>query len=255
MHLNNSILTTKFEKKIISHCTEQNTKHYWYKRMRIPAEAQQYVNWATFKKTSTLLSSHKQLFIMKHSAGIAAIGQNMVRRKERTTDACPRCGSVDKHTEHIIQCPNENAEKAFNTAIANLETWLTKRTTVEIETVIKDLILEYRENQAPSTIENESVELQQARNRQRMVRLHPFLCGFLCMDWVTLQNTHLTKIGSRRCAKRWAAQLSGKLIEIIFDMWNHRNKILHKTDNNIMEQEQNELNNTIQTIYSDLPNM
>ena len=80
---------------------------------------------------------------MKHSAGIAATDPNMVRRKERTADACPRCGSVDKHTEHIIQCPNEIAKKIFDTAFADLETWLNKTTTVEIETAIKNLILEY----------------------------------------------------------------------------------------------------------------
>ena len=57
VYLNNSILTTNFEKKIISHCTEENTNHYWYKCMQIPTKAQQYVDWATFKKTSALLTT------------------------------------------------------------------------------------------------------------------------------------------------------------------------------------------------------
>ena len=88
-----------------------------------------------------------------------------------------------------------------------------------------------------------------------MIGIYPFLCRFLSTEWVTLQTIHLTKTGSRRCAKRWAAQLSEKLIEISFDMWNNCNKVLHKTDNNITEQHHNELNEKIQTIYSGLPNM
>ena len=65
----------------------------------------------------------------------------------------------------------------MDTAIADLENLLTKTTTAEIESVIKDLILEYWENQAPTTNKNESIELQQTKNRQRMIGLHPFLCG------------------------------------------------------------------------------
>ena len=81
------------------------------------------------------------------------------------------------------------------------------------------------------------------------------MCGFLCSDWVKLQTTHFEQIGSRRCAKKWAAQLAGKLIDIVFKMWNHKNKILHKKDNSITEQKHEELNKTIEQIYLDLPNM
>ena len=120
---------------------------------------------------------------------------------------------------------------------------------------IIELILEYRENREPTPLENETSKLNQAQHRQRTIGLHPFLCGFLCQDWVKLQHAYLTKSGSRRCANRWVAQLLEKLIKIIFDMWNHRNKVLHKKDNTITERQHNNLNETIQSIYSDLPNM
>ena len=132
---------------------------------------------------------------------------------------------------------------------------LTKTTTSEIKKTITELILEYRENREPTPIENETSKLNQAKYRQRTTGLHPFLCGFLCQDWVTLQHAYLTKSGSRRCANRWVAQLSEKLIKIIFDMWNHQNEVLHKKDNTITERQHNDLNETIQSIYLDLPNM
>ena len=79
--------------------------------------------------------------------------------------------------------------------------------------------------------------------------------GFLCSDWVKRQTTHLERTGSRWCANKWAAQLAGRLIDIVFEMWNHRNETLHKKDNSITEQKHEELNKTIEQIYSDLPNM
>ena len=255
VQLNDSIVTTKFEKKIISHCTDGATQQYWYKRMNIPAEAEHYVDWKNFQKTTSLLPSYRQLFIMKHSAGITATGRNMVRRNERNTDTCPRCGSKDEHTEHVIRCPHDTAQKIFITALEDLETWLHNTTSKEITTAIKELVIEYRSNHKHPTKQHETDEIQQAIHNQRMIGLYPFVCGFLCTDWVTLQTTYLTKTGSRRCPKRWTAQLSGKLIDIIFEMWNHRNEVLHKEENNIKEKQHKDLNETIHAIWSDLPNM
>ena len=86
----------------------------------IQEEAQQYMDWKIFTRTTSLLSSTKQLFILKHSAGIAATGRNMVRQKERTTDECPRYGAPDEHIEHIIQCTNDDAGKIFLTALEEI---------------------------------------------------------------------------------------------------------------------------------------
>ena len=70
-----------------------------------------------------------------------------------------------------------------------------------------------------------------------------------------MQTTHLQQIGSRRCANQWIAQLSVKLTDLLFDMWNHQNEILHNQENNIVEQQHNDLNKSINQIYRDLPNM
>ena len=66
-----------------------------------------------FEKTTSFLSSSRQLFIMKHSARISATGQNMVRRKERDTEECPRCGARDEDNKHIMTCKDKQAESIF----------------------------------------------------------------------------------------------------------------------------------------------
>ena len=173
--------------------------------MQIPSEAQQYVDWKTFKKTSKTLSSQRQLFILKHSAGIAATGRNMVRRNERSTDSCPRCGSRDEHMEHIILCPHDDTKRIFNIALEELETWLSKTTNTEIKQTILEMIQEYRENKEPKHHSNIS-RLHQVKHNQQLIGTYPFMCGFLCKDWVQVQQDHLTRMGSRRCAQSWATQ-------------------------------------------------
>ena len=88
-----------------------------------------------------------------------------------------------------------------------------------------------------------------------MMSLYPFMCGILTSDWVDLQTTYFNKIGSWKCPQRWASQLASKLIKIIYDMWNHRNKVLYQKDNSITEDKYKEQNEQIQRIYEDLPNM
>ena len=55
--LNKTIVATKFEKKIIAHCTEKDSKQYWYKQMGIPEVIQAHMDWTTFMKITSALSS------------------------------------------------------------------------------------------------------------------------------------------------------------------------------------------------------
>ena len=223
--------------------------------MGIPEKIQTHMDWKTFKKTTSTLLKHRQLFILKHSAGTAVTGRNMVQRKERSTSKCPRCGAQDEHMEHIIQCPDPDANKTFSTAFADMGIWLSKMTTKEIETAITDLVLECRQDTNiqdmgdNSNNDNINGNICQAMERQQKIGLHAFMCGFLCSNWISLQSIHLQQTGLRRCANKWATQLVGKLIDIIFDMWNHQNEVLHKKDKH------EEMNRTIEQLFSDLPNM
>ena len=128
-----------------------------------------------------------------------------------------------------------------------------KDITKDIGTAITNLVLEYRQGdgntEKEKNINNE--EILQAMNRQWAIGFYPWICGFMCSDWARLQDTHFEQIGSRRCPKQWtAAQLAEKLIDIIFDQWNHSNEILHKHENTITEKKHNELNTNIQTILA-----
>ena len=205
------------------------------------------------------MSANKHLFILKHSAGISATGRNMVRRKERESGECPRCGSRDEHTEHIILCPQEDATSRFNTAVEEIRDWLDTSTDDDIKEAIMELISEYRTGSTHPDVNETDDEFAHptdiTKRNQREIGLHAFMCGFLCKDWAKQQATYFERRGSRKCARTWVAQLAGKLIDIIFDMWTHRNDTLHNQNNKIKEQRHDELNKEIKTIYSDLPPM
>jgi hypothetical protein len=50
-----------------------------------------------------------------------------------------------------------------------------------------------------------------------------------------VQQAYLQQIGSRRTGKRWVIELIKKLWHFAWDLWEHRNGILHKQNNISLE--------------------
>ena len=211
------------------------------------------IDWEVFQKTTKSLSPHQQLFISKHCAGISATGRNMLRREHRDSDECPRCGMSDEHCEHIILCKHKEASEVFMTAFADLGLWLQKTTSPEIEAVVTDAVLAYRDSTAMEIEDYEDTDITGALRQQLQIGLFPFLCGFLGTNWSKVQQAYLDDIGSRWCGKKWASQLSVKLIVIVQDMWTHRNDTLHGKKNTINDRLHEEINDLIEETYTLIP--
>ena len=57
------------------------------------------------------------------------------------------------------------------------------------------------------------------------------LCGFLSPSLIDLQSSHYKSISSTRSATRWATLLITSLWDIVHQLWNHRNDIIHSNNN------------------------
>jgi hypothetical protein len=56
---------------------------------------------------------------------------------------------------------------------------------------------------------------------------HNFLQGRVACQFETLQQKHLTDKNSTQTDKRWTIEIIKKLTKVAWDMWDHRNDILH----------------------------
>ena len=211
------------------------------------------VDWKIFMKTMSYLSPPQQLFIMKHCAGISAMGQNMLRKGERTISHCPWCNQVDEHGEHIVLCQGKSAQETFLTAFTELEFWLQRTTRPEIETAITDIIWAYRNELEIDPDKYDDTPVRAALREQINIGMYPFLCGFVSTKWAEVQQTHINEKASWRCRKKWTAQLCVTLIEIIHNMWTDRNDILHKNENMVKEEENKWVDRSIKDIYESMP--
>ena len=63
--------------------------------------------------------------------------------------------------------------------------------------------------------------------------------GVLPQQWVSYQDTYYQSTGKLSNGKRWATQLILKLLNIAWDLWEHRNGIVHTKDQNQLLQSVN----------------
>jgi hypothetical protein len=80
--------------------------------------------------------------------------------------------------------------------------------------------------------------------------------GRLSFEWEECQQSYLSFIHSHRTGKRWVVQLIMKLWGIAWDMWGHRNGILHQTTvNHVAISDNRDLDLRVQSLYSKLLDM
>ena len=178
----------------------------------------------------------------------------MFQRKQQDTDQCPRCGEPNEDQNHVFQCKGPGTTIAFNTGLAELSHWLSKSTSQGISTAIIALLTSIRNNdQDYETPEDTNPLIAIAIQKQLSLGDASTPSGLLCVQWKPAQEDYHRRVGSRKSAQKWVATLATKLIELTYNMWKHRNDILHNNDNVIRDQEHQTLNDHIEYIYTDLP--
>ena len=68
-----------------------------------------------------------------------------------------------------------------------------------------------------------------------------------------IQQGYHAKTGSRKCEVKWTATLAEKVIDIVSDLWKHRNDALHNRDNFVQQRDHNKLNREIKESIDKLP--
>ena len=85
----------------------------------------------------------------------------------------------------------------------------------------------------------------QAFQSQSSVGWIPLIFGFPVEQGRVLQQRHHTSINSTRSCKRWATEIMKKLLAISWDMWRHRNGVLHDPDSTANRKLTSELDESI----------
>jgi len=165
----------------------------------------------------------RRRWVTKHITGHFAHGQNMQRRGQRTSTACPRCQTPVEDKVHILRCQSESARAQWKLSMKALHQWMKDQGTAS---EIRHAIMTYLEqwaNDSPTPGHSDETFTEE----QRRIGWDRMLDGWLTRGWRDHQEKIWKNAKSRKSCLRWAAALIQKLWDVSWDMWDHRNKELY----------------------------
>jgi hypothetical protein len=143
---------------------------------------------------------------------------------------CPRCLDNDENGAHILRCQDQ---RPCLQCMKVLEAFDTQLRTIKRSKDIRRKILAHVRAWMNGTQPARRPILQhpQAAVRdQTMLGWDQFLKGRIAQSWTPLQSTDFAGRQLRITGKSWAAVLTLAILELSWQMWDHRNDILHNSD-------------------------
>jgi len=181
---------------------------------------------------------------------MCGVGKFIKRWKEQEEDACPRCGAQED-APHVWLCKGQGTEDRWTKALQELENLLHQ---LDTDPTLTHIILVYLRgwwsNEGISYIPPRN--FQELLHRQNLVGWWRFFEGWLVGAWAEHQHRYYTLIHSARTGRRWVCAIITKLWNIAWDMWEHRNGILHENENLVTRALQTQLNAKVMRAYLNL---
>ena len=226
--------------------TTNTSKQYWTRKLKIPQDVANTINWSSLGNAFCDLTKTKQKEILKWHSGFCGTNAALLLRKQTTSAECPGCTHPNETTEHILKCKAKGATETWTASIRNLTTWMeTHDAAPEIVTAITDGLNAWRSNQPTEQKRFTLPFLTNAINIQNRIGWKGFLYGFTAIHWEKAQQTYLEYKSRRTSGKRWITALIKMLWETIGALWRYRNGLIHEETNTPLKKVNALLNITI----------
>jgi hypothetical protein len=129
--------------------------------------------------------------------------------------------------------PAAEAKLIPNEGISDIARWMEEvhPTDPGIRTAIETHLFKWSDNLPMLPIQTDSVGLQNAIQHQDAIGWNNFFEGCITKDWEQAQDDYYKWCRSRKSARRWTTTLIQKLWNVPWDLWEHRNGIVHAAEN------------------------
>jgi hypothetical protein len=170
-------------------------------------------------------------FIVKHTAGMCGVGKFMKRWGEREFDTCPRC-DMPEDACHVWKCHGKDADNVWATSLQKLEQKLIELDTdPDLQALLLLLLDNWRFDRTLSA--DLPPYLKDLAQKQALLSGNRLLEGWLRPDWQWYQQRYYCRIWSKRNGRRWLVAVIQKLWDTAWDLWDHRNNVLHEQDSTL----------------------
>ena len=132
---------------------------------------------------------------------------------------------------HMIKCDHlESAKETWKEAQTRLQEHLTKQGTCPLlQKAILDNLNCWREGRPCPRSRQLPTQLRWALKAQDKIGWYNFQLGRVARRMTAYQQDYYRRQGQHRTGLRWTVALIHKLMATAWDMWEHRNSVLHGT--------------------------
>jgi len=152
---------------------------------------------------------------------------------------------------HVWLCKGPGTEELWSKVVAELEVMMQKLDTDPTLAHIISLYLRSWRTSEAITYEP-PWKFQALLPSQSAVGWGKFFEGWVVSQWTEQQNRYYKIIRSHRTGRCWTIAILQKLWNIAWDMWEHRNRTLHKKENLVTRCMIIKLNARVSRVYIDL---
>lgn len=229
----------------------EEAKDYWASNRKLSRAVIDSVDWNIIDSALKEVPQNQQTFVTKHSVGMCGVGKFLKHWKERTSDACPRYSAPLEDSAHVWTCAHPDGSALWDQSLTKLKGWMEANDTdPDIQETISRYLNSWRYSGTLTTLPIEA--LAPAVNSQNSIGWREFFEGWPSREWAVAQQNYFNFLSSRRTGKRWLIALLKKLWNIAWDLWAHRNGILHQKENAVQLADLEQLDRELRSAYFDL---
>ncbi|CAB9498981.1 expressed unknown protein [Seminavis robusta] len=200
---------------------------YLARKLALPHKTLRKINWKASNQALRRMPKGKRRWLTKHTTGFCGVGRSMHIRKIWDHSRCPRCAQPDENPKHVLLCPSRGARLTWAEALVSLDKHLRKLGTNQS---LRYGIIEHLRawgKRSPPHLGPLRADVRAALAEQTEIGWYNLLLGRISHRFTQLQDAHYKSLGNRRNGFRWTTAVIRKLLDISWDMWDHRNHIKH----------------------------
>jgi hypothetical protein len=235
---------------IYSHVHNRDGELYWAEKRQQELTTISNIDWTLIGKAMRSIPRSRRVFISKHVSGMCGVGKFMKRWKEWEDDRCPRCGEPED-APHVWRCKGEGTADIWTKSLEGLASLLRK---LDTDPTLLHIILVYLRGWwagvGPQYVP--PLVFQTLVEDQGRVGWSRFFEGWLVHQWTICQQRYYQIFKSKRTGRWWTIAVIKKQCDIAWDMWEHRNSVLHEKENLVTRSMVVQLDAKVSRIYNDL---
>ena len=195
----------------------------WVDRSQFKPTAAHLIDWKSMERAVKLMPFQRRTWMTKFISGY--IGVNRWRHKWNQTgyNACPICLNPNETSTHVLNCQDPRVKSQWHISVTKLALFLEKQNTPEdIKNTIVQRLLHWRDPEYMM----KGDQVQCLVEAQEKIGWNNLLFGRLDTKWIEYHASIVISKENHK-SKRWVSALIRKLLEIAWDLWEHRNGIAH----------------------------